>query len=942
MPSVLTSSEKRGLQRRAGVALAPYVVSGVIGFLVHVALSRTTVASASLGLLVAVVIAGVWRITWDEEKQVAPHPRVIRGREVQTIIGLVLVALGYPVGWTLSIAVGAAIVVLTSVGLAVAMGRRHQRLQPTATLFGVLADAFARVSRKSRTLSVAGAAGLAGLLAALGVPLLAVPLGLLTVLAATRLSWGAAKRDGQTRLAVERALAGVLSGGAWDTTHQSAQRIPKQRLDLTVDGLPESIVLPLPERLSPRQRDDAESEIADRLDHWGNYAVRWDTTERTVTITLVPVLPASLPYDGRAADGTKIFIGIGRATKEHEKRGIAKVGEAYPIYWDLNTNPHGVAAGTTGSGKSQTLALIASQALLAGILLCFVDPKRVEGSIYEDRPGVLSITTELEEQVLFLEGLADEQERRYTLMRKYKVNHINKLPLKHRLTDCRRILTIIDETVELLAQPKSKSTDAAKEIAELKGRAAIAIGSLLRLGRAAGLHIILAGQRLDRETLSGENQNNVAFKIIHGVPETIERTMIGLDDTEATPGIPGRAVARTLNDPWTEVQVAYVDLDRDLDKYLPRGGEAPEPLYVTAEVTEPAEEDAATYADVVETTGGSAPVNATKDARANDDQARQPQADNDIHQPRHGGETIPPLPAGEAAKRLEDLIGLKAAKAALHTLESRVLFEKRRSEAGIGDGQVRPGNVILQGPPGVGKTEFAGILASALRDLGVPDFNGHVIKCKPSDLRGAYVGHTGPKVSSACEAARGGMLLLDEADKAVGDDFGKELVSELLPWTDGSVPNLVVALAGYPEGMERLLDLDAGLRSRFTRRIDFERYDIDELLAIAQAIAKKMHFSLDPMAVHALRSVLESKDRTGPEWAEARSVRDLVDDAVNAVSARLRSEEGVVDRAALTTITAADILAPVSTNVDTNEVRETAEERAAKEWLAKHSAKRSA
>jgi hypothetical protein len=958
MPAVLTPSEKRGMQRRAGAALAPYIVSGVIGFLVHLVLRGHTPAAAGLGLLVAIVVAGLWPINWDRDDAPAPHPNVIRGRETQTIVGLVLVAVGYPVGWTVSIGLGAAVVLIASVGLALAMGRRHQRLQPTATWFGVLADAFARVPRKARTLAVTGAAGLAGLLATLGVPLLAVPVGLLMLLAVTRLSWPSAQRDGRTRLAVHVAGAGWLSGGAWDALHQAARRMPLLRLDLNDDGLPQTIVLPLPERLTSAQRDAAELEIADRFDRWGTYAVRWDTTERNVTVNLVPPLTTMCRYDGRSAiDGTRVWCGVGRATKAHAHAtatGGAQVGDTFDVYWDLRTEPHGLLVGTTGSGKSQTLALIVTQLALAGWRICAVDPKRVEFSAWVGRPGILKVTTELVDHVELLEDLVAEMTRRYQELTEAGVNHIDKLPAGVRP---RRLLAVVDEVVELLALPRLRTTDEAKEIVELKGRASVAIGSILRLGRAAGVHLLLAAQRADRTVVDGEYQNNLALKIIHGVPETIERTMVGLDDTQATPGIAGRAVGRTISLPWTELQVAYVDIDTDLDRYLPVGGVQPEPVQpehpslapaawsdrdaYDAPLEEAAEEVLA-YADVVEATGGEASTGAAEDARAREDQAAQPSADQEAHQPRHTGRRIEPLPRGEARARLEALIGLEATKAQVRALEARVAMAKRRAEAGLGDGTVTPGNLVFTGPPGVGKTEVAVIIASLLRDLGMPDFDGHVIVCTPANLRGSYVGHSGSMTRSALAEAEGGVLVIDEAYGLVGDGFTGEVLTELLAWTDGSHPRLVVVLAGYKNEMDTLLDANPGLRSRFETRIEFLPYSVDELVAIAQVVADRMRLRLAAGAVHALRGVIDATDREDREWANARSVRNLVNRAATRLDERLHATEGPVTDDDLVTITAADIAAPVSTSVDNLEARQTAEEWAAKEWIAKHSGKRSA
>jgi hypothetical protein len=394
--------------------------------------------------------------------------------------------------------------------------------------------------------------GAAGLLAAL------------IALAPAARCYKTARDEQDLRAAVEAALAGVLRGGpAWTPVREQGGPSPIRSLR-SDNGTPSEIVLPLPPSATATRQEDLEAEVADRLDPFGKYVVRFTAgRDRTATVTLVEPLPTRLVYDGRSAvDGTKVWIGTGQATREHRYTpgtpGIAN-GAPFDFEWDLRTEPHGIAVGLTGSGKSQTIQLVMTQLALAGWAMVLIDPKKVEFSQWVGRPGVLRVTTDLEAHVEALEAARVEMDSRYAEMTSAGVNHIDLLPVQDRP---RRLLVVVDEVVELLSPAQGK-TDTAKAANELKGRAQEAISSSLRIGRAAGCHLLIAGQRADRAVLTGEAQNNLTFKIIQGRSEQIERTMIGLGDVIATPGVAGRAVARTLRIPTGGVSTRRYRLGRD-------------------------------------------------------------------------------------------------------------------------------------------------------------------------------------------------------------------------------------------------------------------------------------------------------------------------------------------------------------------------------------------
>jgi hypothetical protein len=365
-------------------------------------------------------------------------------------------------------------------------------------------------------------------------------------------------------LSVRRALAGLLSGGGgWDPRLAALGYAP-----VTVNERDDELIsvdLPLPPAWTASTATDAlREEVQARLAPYGYWATRVDASARTAVAVLAPPLPTFVPYDGRpAAHGSACWIGVGRVTREAQ--GVLKEGDLFDLVWDpaSTASPHGIAVGTTGAGKSQTVQLIMCQLALAGWRLLLIDPKKVEFGKWAHLDQVLAVSTNLEDHVELLQRARAEMDARYDDMAARGVSNVALVPQEERPV---RLLVVVDEVIELLATGKAIS-DEDKLANDLKGKAASSISEILRLGRAAGVHLLLAGQRADRTILSGEAQNNIGFRVLQGGgTKQVERTMIGID-LAAEPGINGRAAA-SLAGVQTEVQVAFLDVDR-LDDYLP-------------------------------------------------------------------------------------------------------------------------------------------------------------------------------------------------------------------------------------------------------------------------------------------------------------------------------------------------------------------------------------
>ncbi|WP_336161108.1 AAA family ATPase [Amycolatopsis sp. VC5-11] len=263
---------------------------------------------------------------------------------------------------------------------------------------------------------------------------------------------------------------------------------------------------------------------------------------------------------------------------------------------------------------------------------------------------------------------------------------------------------------------------------------------------------------------------------------------------------------------------------------------------------------------------------------------------------------------------LDGMIGLDGVKEQVRALVAETRLDARRRKAGLPVG-ARSRHLVFTGNPGTAKTTVARLMGQLYRELGVLP-SGHLVEVARPDLVGEYIGQTAPKTREVCERAIGGLLFIDEAYNLVqsysnGTDFGSEAVAELLVQMENHREDLIVIAAGYPADMDRFLDANAGLRSRFGATVHFADYDNDQLAAIFTAMAGKQGYRLDPGLVEALPGFMAGLDR-GTGFANGRSARGLLERAIRAQAMRLAGPDvdlEALDDAELTLLTVPDVSA---------------------------------
>ena len=267
---------------------------------------------------------------------------------------------------------------------------------------------------------------------------------------------------------------------------------------------------------------------------------------------------------------------------------------------------------------------------------------------------------------------------------------------------------------------------------------------------------------------------------------------------------------------------------------------------------------------------------------------------------------------GDPYQELDDLIGLGSVKEEVRSLANFVRLQKQREAQGLKTAKVSY-HLVFYGSPGTGKTTVARIVGRIYKDLGVLK-KGHTVETDRAGLCGQYVGQTGPKTDSVIMKALDGVLFIDEAYALVpeggsGNDYGQEAISTILKRMEDYRDRLVVIVAGYKDEMQRFIDSNPGLQSRFNRYIDFPDYSAQELTDIFKTYMKKNQYTMDGDAEAYLRTrleiIVEKKDRN---FGNARFARNVFEKSIQAQANRLAGETGLT-KAQLSELTMDDLQA---------------------------------
>lgn len=262
---------------------------------------------------------------------------------------------------------------------------------------------------------------------------------------------------------------------------------------------------------------------------------------------------------------------------------------------------------------------------------------------------------------------------------------------------------------------------------------------------------------------------------------------------------------------------------------------------------------------------------------------------------------------GSAHAELDKLIGLSSVKKEVATMEHLLKINQMRKEQGLPVSEVSK-HMVFTGNPGTGKTTVARIIAQIYKENGVLS-TGQLVETDRGGLVEGYIGQTAPKTTKKVKEALGGVLFIDEAYALTPEDdardFGQEAVNTLLKLMEDHKDDLVVIVAGYSVQMERFIDSNPGLKSRFTTYIDFPDYTSEEMQQIFDVIATKNQYVVTEGAREALMELWDASHAFA-NAGNGRAVRNVYEKVQRLQATRI-VESGEMSREALVTILAEDV-----------------------------------
>jgi SpoVK/Ycf46/Vps4 family AAA+-type ATPase len=194
-------------------------------------------------------------------------------------------------------------------------------------------------------------------------------------------------------------------------------------------------------------------------------------------------------------------------------------------------------------------------------------------------------------------------------------------------------------------------------------------------------------------------------------------------------------------------------------------------------------------------------------------------------------------------EELNKMIGMKQVKI---DIVEHILFNIQK----LDDKNKDMLHTVIEGPPGVGKTELGKILGKVYLAMGILK-NNTFKKVSRSDMVAKYLGQTAIKTEELIESCRGGVMFIDEVyslgNRQVNDYFSKEAIDTLNQKLSELKNEFICIVAGYPrEIKECFFSYNQGLNSRFPIRFTIDPYTPKELLKIFTKVVIDGGWSLDP------------------------------------------------------------------------------------------------
>lgn len=247
-----------------------------------------------------------------------------------------------------------------------------------------------------------------------------------------------------------------------------------------------------------------------------------------------------------------------RKSKSKLTLGLGKDISGAPVIADLSKMPHLLVAGATGSGKSVSInSMVMSilyKATPSEVKMLMVDPKLLELSSYQEIPHLIApVITSPKESAEALKKMVFEMERRYRFLAEKGARNIDSFNLQAKEEDhLPYLVIIIDELADLMFTAPADVEDS--------------ITRLAQMGRAAGIHLVLATQRPSVDVITGIIKANFPARLAFQVSSKVDsRTILDTHGAEQLLGkgdmllmLPGARIIRVHGALITEEEILGV------------------------------------------------------------------------------------------------------------------------------------------------------------------------------------------------------------------------------------------------------------------------------------------------------------------------------------------------------------------------------------------------